>query len=614
LGQAAPHNSHNISSSNLSNKFPKMTQIPSEMAQYAMSLLSGNRLEEARNAFAEICRVTPNDAQVWVIAAAISGDLGLKDEAISYLRTAVGIDPDHEQAHLALATLLCDKGENINALHACERALCIDPEYPEAWLVCSAVLGKLGRYEEAGTSARRAIALAPEIADAHVNLGNSLDALGQHEAAVAEYRQALNLQPGLAKAHIALAESLASLGLFEDAQACCAEAGALAPRDPGLVRIQSRIHEHQGRYQEAFDLLQPLLGSEAFETSAAVTLANASRRLDRSAEAAEILEEFLKRDDLLKNHRRQIHMALGHLYDAMNSYDQAFRQFQQGNRLAPEYFNPRANAIVIKQYIDFFSIPRIDTLSRADNNSELPVFIVGMPRSGTTLTEQILSSHRNIEGAGELTAINNIANALAESDGVRGYPECMQASSSETLTTHADNYIRRLREVDASALRIVDKMPGNFMHLGLIQQLFPRARIIHCIRNPLDTCLSCYFQTFHGHGYTNDLRHLGIYYRQYERLMSHWREVIKLPFLEVRYEDLVADTKGVSRKIVEFCGLPWDESCLQFHQNKRTVRTASYQQVRRPIYRGSMQRWKHYEVHLQPLVEELGIDTRSYDV
>ena len=582
-----------------------MSQNPSDLTQHAMSLLASNRLAEARLVFIEICRLTPGDSQTWVSAATISGELGLKEEAKAHLNTAIELDPNNEQAYLALALLLSGDGDHMNALDMCKRALSIDNDYPEAWLVHSGILGKIGHYDDAAISAKRAIDLAPDMADAHINLGNSLDAAGRYDAACSAFRQAISLEPDAAKAHIALARSLASQGHFEDAKAACARAEQLAPHDPGLTCMQARIHEQEGRYQEAFDLLQPLVGSEAFDAGAAITLANAAKRLDHAGEIVVILEAMLKQDEILQLHRRHIHMTLGHLYDKMESYNKAFHNFEKGNSLATETFDPDAYEAAIDRYINNFSNTHLDALSRAQNESELPVFIVGMPRSGTTLTEQILSSHPNTTGAGELHDIYDIAATLATKYPSPGYPECLHIASSEILTELADNYLLRLRNISANALRIVDKMPGNFLHLGLIQQLFPSARIIHCVRDPIDTCLSCYFQTFHQHGYTHNLSHLGRYYLQYRRLMTHWHSILQLPILEVRYENLVADTEAMSRKIIGFCGLPWDDQCLRFYENKRTVITASYQQVRRPIYHSSVQRWRNYENHLQPLLAEL---------
>ncbi len=584
-----------------------MNKNPAELSQYAMSLLAANRLEEARAAFIELSQLTPNDAQIWVVAAAISGDLGKLNEAKSFLQTAIKLEPDHEEAFLALATLANTEQDYPTALTLCERALAIDEKYPEAWLLRSAILGKLGRFEEAGNSAKRALELSPDMVDAHVNLGNSLDALGQFEAAIDAYQRALALQPDLPGAQLSLAGVLASAGQFDAAKAALERARPLNPQAPALTRLQARLDEHEGRYQLAYDLLQPLRGTDAFDAGAAITLAKASRRIGHGEQAIGILEDMVQDQTLPSLTRCQMHMVLGHLYDDRKDYDKAFANLQMGHQLNSEKFDPQAHAASMQRIVDFFDMARMQRLPSSGCESQVPVFIVGMPRSGTTLIEQILSCHAQIEGAGELKDISSIAESLFHHhNGVHKYPVYLQDTAPTKLNECANTYLERLRKVSSSAQRVVDKMPGNFMHLGFIQMLFPNARIIHAKRDQMDTCLSCYFQAFRGHSYLHDLTHLGAFYRQYERLMQHWLSVSQLPILEVQYEDLVDDTEGKSREIVEFCGMPWDENCLQFHKSDRTVMTASYQQVRRPIYKSSVQRWRNYEVHFQPLLEALG--------
>jgi hypothetical protein len=243
------------------------------------------------------------------------------------------------------------------------------------------------------------------------------------------------------------------------------------------------------------------------------------------------------------------------------------------------------------------------TGSHADNASDLPVFIVGMPRSGTSLVEQILDSHPQIHGAGELTDIAKIAESLSACiDSGTPYPECLGELSTELLDRIAEPHLAKLRQLNASALRITDKMPHNFLYLGLVQKLFPHARVIHVLRHPLDTCVSIFFQEFSSeHAYAYDLRHLAGYYQQYERLMQHWERALRLPMLEVRYEDLVDNQERESRRMLEFLGLPWDRQCLDFFRNKRHVATPSYDQVRQPIYASSVERWRRYDRYLEPL-------------
>jgi hypothetical protein len=235
--------------------------------------------------------------------------------------------------------------------------------------------------------------------------------------------------------------------------------------------------------------------------------------------------------------------------------------------------------------------------------SDVPVFIVGMQRSGTTLTEQIAASHPQVYGAGELEHIRRIAGMIKI-----GRPESTvrQLTSADSLALAGD-YLRKVREIGGDALRIVDKMPHNFQYLGLIAILFPKARIIHCTRDPMDNCVSCFTQSFTGHhGYNTDLRQLGLYYREYRRLMDHWRRVLPIPMLEIDYEEMVADQETQSRRLIDFLGLDWDPACLNFHETDRSVQTASRWQVRQPIYKTSVKRWKDYEKHLGPLKKALG--------
>jgi hypothetical protein len=240
-------------------------------------------------------------------------------------------------------------------------------------------------------------------------------------------------------------------------------------------------------------------------------------------------------------------------------------------------------------------------------DSETPVFVLGMMRSGTTLVEQILARHPRVFGAGELPDLPRLIGSLsARLQTPIAFPDCLRLLDQATARAVAAEYLQRLREMGSGADRVVDKLPANYLWLGLIATFFPNARAIVCRRDPADTCVSCYFQDFASpHPYTSDLRHLGHFYRQYERLMAHWAKVLPIRVFEVRYEELTADPGPVSRTLVEYCGLPWDERCLRFDESKRVVRTASALQVRKPMYTSSVGRWKRYEAFLGPLLEEL---------
>jgi hypothetical protein len=292
-------------------------------------------------------------------------------------------------------------------------------------------------------------------------------------------------------------------------------------------------------------------------------------------------------------------------------YDDAFRHLADANRLCDAESGASSQAHIdhIDRLISVFTADLLRRQTLTDQQSEVPIFIVGMPRSGTSLVEQIIASHPQVFGAGEVGYMQAISRNLnSQAVPPARYPDCLPFLSAEQLRNASAWYLARLTERAGDAVRITDKLPSSYLRLGLIALLFPRARIIHCHRDPLDTCLSCFFQNFgRNQPLCADLRKLGTVYRQYERLMAHWRRVLHIPTLEVRYEDLVKNQEPESRRLIDFCGLPWDDRCLAFHRTQRAVNTASFWQVRQPIYISSIGRWRHYERHLTPLKEALGL-------
>jgi tetratricopeptide (TPR) repeat protein len=305
---------------------------------------------------------------------------------------------------------------------------------------------------------------------------------------------------------------------------------------------------------------------------------------------------------------------MGKLLDQLGRYNEAFAHYQNANDLAPDHFDAGELADRTDRLMTTCSRDALAGFSKSMLQSG-PVFIVGMPRSGTTLLEQILSSHPGIHGAGELMHISEFVRRLPSFLGPgRDYPECLAAVDQRMLNNLAHEYMDHAGQSAGEAKCIIDKMPQNYLHLGLIQMLFPNARILHCLRHPLDTCLSNYFQSFHAaHQYANRLKNIATYYRHYWRLMRHWKSVLDIPILDIVYEKLVDDQETVSRTAVQFCGMPWDERCLRFHETKKLVITASYRQVRQPLYRSSMARWKKYEAHLAELTDELGDVLTEYE-
>jgi Sulfotransferase family len=309
--------------------------------------------------------------------------------------------------------------------------------------------------------------------------------------------------------------------------------------------------------------------------------------------------------------RVHLYFTLGRSYDKSGAFDRAFELLSTANALERERwsYDVEVEEQYVEQIIETVDVELLDRLSGSGHESTTPIFIVGMPRSGTTLVEQILSSHSGAYGAGELDAVSRVAGAILVMTPDRaGYPSGLMQLDSRDLDELGRLYVSSVSKLAPWAARITDKMPANFRYAGLIHLMLPRARIIHCRRDPADTCLSCYSTHFGGSlRWSYDLRDLGRYYRSYARVMAHWRRVLPPGrMLEVRYEDVIADLEGQARRLVEHCGLEWEDACLAFHENRRPVHTASIAQVRRPLYASSVGRWRHYEKHLGPFFDALG--------
>jgi len=302
------------------------------------------------------------------------------------------------------------------------------------------------------------------------------------------------------------------------------------------------------------------------------------------------------------------HFALGNIYRGSKSYDQAFSHFLEANTLYRKTFvyDAKEHALLIDRLIKVYSKRFFQGKRKFGSASRLPVFILGMPRSGTTLVEQIISSHALVYGAGELQAISSIILSISQQlEHANSYPECMSLFDEKMAEEYSARYLQEIALHCATAKHITDKFPGNYFKIGLIKTLFPDARIILCQRNPLDTCISIFFHCIQDWKWSFELTELGQYYLDYQRIMSHWQKLFPGEIFTVQYEELVMDQENVSKQLIDYLGLEWDEKCLDFHNNERDVRTISNMQVRQPMYKHSIDRWKPYEKHLQPLIEEL---------
>jgi tetratricopeptide (TPR) repeat protein len=574
--------------------------------------------------------------------------LGKPDEAVSHFRQAIALKPDFVEAHNNLGNALRERGDLEGAAHHYRRGLELDPGSAALHNNLGVVLHNSGNNEEAIGCYRRAIDLDPTDADTHFNLGNALCALGRWEQSIAAYERATGLKPDLVDAYTKLAATLRRLNRFKQAEACYRQVLQLQPDRAAVYVSLGCVLEEQGRLGEAERTLKRAMELNGRSAPALVSLGNVHRAHGRFGEAEAHYREALRsnsdyvyaylhlatvkryssrNDDdvrsilaLLANpsigdeDRIGLHFTLGKIFDDCGAYDDAFAHYSEGNALnhRTSHFDASQLAAHAHRVVSTFDAEFFASRRKHGCSSELPVFIVGMPRSGTTLVEQIIASHPQARGAGELTKIHDLASEIGTRLGSAGvYPEVVAEIDPETSRALAAEYEAHLRGcVDAGVVRVTDKMPSNFTHLGFIALLFPNARVVHCARHPLDVGLSIYFQHFRqSHEYANDFADIGRFYRLYQRFMEHWAQALPLRVHHLRYEDLVTNPEREARALIDFLGLPWDERCLAFHRNERPVRTASAWQVRRPLYSSGIGRWHNYEQHLDPLKQALGIDS-----
>ncbi len=579
---------------------------------------------------------------VWLLTAAKAkwkaGDLA---EAERLCRAVLAKDPAHAQAARLLGEALLDRRRNQDAYEVVSiaaRARPLDGELRNLMGRCSLGIGQIPearsifesifQRDPTSLSAKVGMALCAvasrQSAEAAAKLrtllpqnGNDpfLNAalaqayftIGLSEEATDHYRAAIRVRPALAwRAELAWAlhmDRRHAEALQEFDAVLAADSGlelAISGKAETLIELQ--------REDEARTLLAAALDRGGSEDSLVITHARLARTPEHRVQARKFLERRLT---LIQGRARRVALlfSLGKLREADGEHDAAFECFRTANDYSGPAIPAANTARSFSSIMSVFSRENLERIPRPRNADSLPLFIVGMPRSGTSLVEQILASHPDVFGAGELQDLNRISvelPALMQPPGSVGFPGGVPSLTQSDVERIGDAYLQRLRARSGNAKVATDKMPWNFVYCGLIDILLPGARIIHCRRSPLDTCVSIYATSLsESHAYRNDLGNLAATYREYVRLMDHWRATLRVPMLEVRYEDVVNDPEGQARRIVAFAGLPWDDRCLKFYENRRAIGTASAEQVRRPVYDTSIGRWKRYERHLGPLIDGL---------
>ena len=507
---------------------------------------------------------------------AVLTELERPEDAITELLKVIQARPDYADAHCNIGNAFLLLEDLDKALFAFNHALTLAPESISAILGLARTYKEKEALAEARNMVDRVLALDPKKAEAHALSGDIYTQLSDYNQAEQAYQQALALDENALATHLGLGQLHLELGRIDEAQASFERAMAISPE----------------------------------EIAPYVFMAQAKKMKNGDATLARLETEAQDIDSMRPTRAMSLHFALGKAYDDLKQYDQAFPHFAAGCKIKRERIQYDADMQdkITQDICEFFTKKTIAKLRGAGDASDVPIFVLGMPRSGTTLTETIIASHPDVYGAGELRDLLALANEPISGVASQPYPLSMQGLTKADLTQMGAQYVAGLRKHAASAKHITDKMPANFLALGLIHLMLPNAKIIHIKRNAADICLSGFTKLFNNSQYhTYDLTEMARYYVNYAKVMEHWRKVLPASaFLELQYEDLVTDKDAQSRRLIDFCGLEWNSACLESHKTERSVKTASITQVRQPVYTSSVERWKRYEKHLQPLLDTLG--------
>lgn len=565
---------------------------------------------------------------------------GRHDQAADEFRRAVELGDRDPNTHIKLSRALMLRGDQDGASAAVEESMRLDPD--RRLLADAFKLEKTGKPQEAEQIYRDILKKNPENVDALRMLAGLASSRNEHRDAEILLKRALELKPDFGRAMADLVNNLvdqeklddalevadrltriggdnpdswllqgnafSASGQYENAIAAYRKSLELSPEHPGALSGLAHNQKTIGNQDEAISNYRKCIAANPYFTEAYWSLANL-KTFRFTDEEVRAMEELLEHPHIPDEAQIHLRNSLGFEYEGRQEYDKAFANFEQCNSIKrkTEYYDSVETEFLIDRTIEIFSKEFLDSATAPANVDATPLFIIGLPRSGSTLLEQILASHSEVEGTHELSDLARIVREIPDRLKSRKlYPEILRDADPTFISDLGNAYLERTEKYRSGMRFFIDKNPNNFIQVGLLHLALPQAVFINARRHPLDSCLGTYKQLFaKGQPFSYDLVDVGEYYLQYERLMAHWNEVLPGKVLDVRYEDVIADLDTAVRQMLEHCGLPFEEQCLRYHETDRAVKTASSEQVRKPIYRSSLNLWRNYEDHLAPLVDIL---------
>jgi Flp pilus assembly protein TadD len=577
--------------------------------QQALALMQQGQPAEAKPLLDQVCRTDRADVEAQFLLGIANGMLGQHEPAEKAFRQILKLIPKHPDANNNLGLSLEAQGRAAEALPYFEQAVRLAPDNAGFVFNLANTCESLGHLKQAKHYYEQAIALAPNYPEAFCNLGNVLQAEGDNAEAVAAFQQAIRLSDEFVQhypqVYINLGNALMDTGRDEEALAAY-QLAVKIQNDASAYLALGNAYLQKGNREEAAVALRRAIDLKPESGSAYRNLVQTRRFREHDSDVI-AMEALYQRPDLNDDDRMHLAFALGKIYNDLKDDEHAFACYAEGNRLKRKSidYSFAEDASYFAAIKETFNPDFFQQRAGSGFNDASPIFIIGMPRSGTTLVEQILASHSQVHGAGELNDLRIVIERACDAHN-ENFPQALLHLSQNEFAQISAGYLERLHAYAPDAPRITDKMPHNFLYLGLIHLLLPKAKVIHCQRNPMDNALSIFRALFtQGHAYAYDLAELGQYYRLYQDLMAHWRRLMPEGFYELQYEELVTDQEMQTRRLLAYCELPWQEDCLEFHRTKRVVRTASLAQVREPMHTGSVEAWRRYEEQLLAFVDAL---------
>ena len=619
---------------------PNLTQ---EQVHGLILLYQQRRLQEALELGTSLAGRYPNVPMILNILGAVNADMGMTKKAIALYTKALRLKPDYAEAHNNLGNALTSLGKTEEAIASYAKALKIKPAYAEALSNLGGALVDAGRLDEAIECSTKALQINPNSAEAHNNLGNALKGIGRPGEAISSYSQAVRIRPNYFEAHSNLGTALFDLGRSDEAIACYTTALQIKPDYAEAHNNLGITLNEDGKYDQAIASFGKALQIKPDYMKAHCNLGNAYSNLGKSEQAAVcytkalrlkpdyaevqrslgLLEKYTVGDRRIsrmlaqisspaisENDKMHISFALGKAYEDVGDTENSFKHYLEGNRLRKMDLGYDINLdrrlfSLIKSLFDGANLPNPDDIQPVARNERRPIFIVGMPRSGTTLTEQILASHSQVYGAGELSALNRIVMPVL--NGIQNVGTGNLAAP--TFVEIRRRYLAEVAGLGDQVTNFTDKMPSNFLFIGFILTAFPEAKVTNLNRNPVAVCWSIFRQFFssRGNGYAYDLVDVAEYYKLYQNLMDFWRERFPSQIYDLNYESLTENQREETRNLLEYCDLGWEDQCISFHMTERSVKTASKLQVKQEMYTGSSAEWRKYEPFIQPMIQALTV-------